>query len=341
MVGAGKIDDIRRLGRGGASVASIARDAGASEPTVRKYPREADLSERPPAVGGGPEPPLPESFAGLVDSRLLEDRRRRHRQRHAARRVYDRLVEERGPEGSCTTVQRRVKRRREGLAAELDAREAQGFLLLDWPPGGCQVDFGQRGHFLVVAFPHSDVGPAQVFWGETAGCVRRGLRDVFEFLGGVPPRAVLDNAAEVGRRAGAGIGASALFRRFAAHCGLGYGFTDPCSGNEEGSAGNRVGAIGGNPFVPVPRPATGGCSERARRSPAAKGTTERARPSPSSSGTTAPRPPRCPPPRSHAWRGSPGSATGRARSRPAASAAAPRAPPTRPARSPSRRAPST
>lgn len=34
MVGAGKIDDIRRLGRGGASVASIARDAGASEPTV-------------------------------------------------------------------------------------------------------------------------------------------------------------------------------------------------------------------------------------------------------------------------------------------------------------------
>ena len=37
MIGVDKIDDIRRLGRGGASVASIARDTGVSEPTVRKY----------------------------------------------------------------------------------------------------------------------------------------------------------------------------------------------------------------------------------------------------------------------------------------------------------------
>ena len=51
MIGVDKIDDIRRLGRGGASVASIARDTGVSEPTVRKYLRETDLSERPPAVG--------------------------------------------------------------------------------------------------------------------------------------------------------------------------------------------------------------------------------------------------------------------------------------------------
>lgn len=50
MIGVDKIDDIRRLGRGGASVASIARDTGVSEPTVRKYLREPDLSERPPDV---------------------------------------------------------------------------------------------------------------------------------------------------------------------------------------------------------------------------------------------------------------------------------------------------
>ena len=40
MIGADKIDDIRRLGRGGASVASIARDTGVSEPTARKYLRD-------------------------------------------------------------------------------------------------------------------------------------------------------------------------------------------------------------------------------------------------------------------------------------------------------------
>ena len=40
MIGVDKIDDIRRLGRNGASVASISRDTGVSEPTVRKYLRE-------------------------------------------------------------------------------------------------------------------------------------------------------------------------------------------------------------------------------------------------------------------------------------------------------------
>ncbi len=263
MIGVDKIDDIRRLGRGGASVASIARDTGVSEPTVRKYLRETDLSERPPAVGRAPESPLLEPFAALVDSWLLEDRRCWHKQRHTAKRVFDRLVAEKGFEGSYSTVRRYVRRRREELAAELDAREAQGFLLLDWLPGECQVDFGQadfrvrgvvtRGHFLVVAFPHSNVGLAQVFWGETAECVCQGLRDVFEFLGGVPLRAVFDNATEVGRRVGAEMRTSALFRRFAAHYGLDYSFTNPHSGNEKGSVENKVGTLRRNLFVPVPQ----------------------------------------------------------------------------------------
>ena len=263
MIGVDKIDDIRRLGRGGASVASIARDTGVSEPTVRKYLRETDLSERPPAVGRAPESPLLEPFAALVDSWLLEDRRCWYKQRHTAKRVFDRLVAEKGFEGSYSTVRRYVRRRREELAAELDAREAQGFLLLDWLPGECQVDFGQadfrvrgvvtRGHFLVVTFPHSNVGLAQVFWGETAECVCQGLRDVFEFLGGVPLRAVFDNATEVGRRVGAEMRTSALFRRFAAHYGLDYSFTNPYSGNEKGSVENKVGTLRRNLFVPVPQ----------------------------------------------------------------------------------------
>ncbi|HJG30808.1 MAG TPA: hypothetical protein K8U80_05365 [Collinsella ihuae] len=178
MIGVDKIEDIRKRARNGASVASIARDTGVSEPTVRKYLRARDLSERPPAVGRPPESPMLEPYAETIDSWLREDRRCWFKQRHTARRVFDRLVEEKGFEGSYSTVQRYVKRRREELSAELDAREAQGFLLLDWLPGECRVDFGQadfrvrgvvqRGHFLVVAFPHSNVGLAQVFWGETA-----------------------------------------------------------------------------------------------------------------------------------------------------------------------------
>lgn len=39
MIGADEIEDIRKMGRGGTSVASIARDTGVSEPTVRKHLR--------------------------------------------------------------------------------------------------------------------------------------------------------------------------------------------------------------------------------------------------------------------------------------------------------------
>ena len=65
-----------------------------------------------------------------------------------------------------------------------------------------QADFRARGivtrsYFLVVTFPHPDVGLTQVLWGETAECVCRGLRSVFELLGGVPLRAVFGNATEV------------------------------------------------------------------------------------------------------------------------------------------------
>lgn len=112
----------------------------------------------------------------------------------------------------------------------------------------------QRGHFLAVTFPHSNVGLAQVLWGEASECVCQGLRNVFEFVGGVPPRAVFDNATEVGRRVGAEVRTSAPFRRFAAHYGLGYSFTNPYSGSEKGSLENKVGAIRRNLLVPIPQP---------------------------------------------------------------------------------------
>lgn len=55
--------------------------------------------------------------------------------------------------------------------------------------------------FLVVTFPYSNVGLAQVMPGQNAECVCRGLKNVFERVGGVPTRIVFDNAAGVGRRA--------------------------------------------------------------------------------------------------------------------------------------------
>jgi hypothetical protein len=133
-----------------------------------------DLSPEPPRARR-PESELLAPYAATVDSWLLDDRKNWHKQRHTAVRVYVRLRDEEGYEGSYSTVQRYVRRRREEMAAEAEARDAQGFLQLDWAPGECQVDFGQadfrvrgvltRGHYLTVSFPNSNVGLTQVFWG--------------------------------------------------------------------------------------------------------------------------------------------------------------------------------
>lgn len=203
---------------------------------------------------GGPVARTPrrhESEGGLlapyeetIDSWPGDDRRSWRKRRHTATRVYVRLRDEEGYAGSYSTVQRHARRRREEMARERDRRDAEGFLTLRWLPGEVQVDFGEadfkvrgvttRGKYLTVTFPHSNVGLTQVFWGETAECVCQGLRNIFEFVGGVPRRAVFDNATEVGRRVGGEVRASGLFRRFAAHYGLGYTLASPPLGQREG-----------------------------------------------------------------------------------------------------------
>lgn len=261
MIGVDKIEDIRKRARGGESIASIARAVGASEPTVRKYARMEDLSPEPPRRREH-ESEVLAPYEETIDSWLDDDCRNWRKQRHTATRVYVRLRDEEGYTGSYSTVQRYVKRRREEMARERDRRDAEGFLTLRWLPGEVQVDFGEadfrvrgvvtRGKYLTVTFPHSNVGLTQVFWGETAECVCQGLRDVFEFVGGVPRRAVFDNATEVGGRVGGEVRTSELFRRFAAHYGLDYTFTNPYSGNEKGNVENKVGCHRRNLFVPVP-----------------------------------------------------------------------------------------
>ena len=261
MIGVDKVQDIRRMGRRGDSVAAISRATGVSEPTVRKYLAREDFSPERPARARRDDT-LIAPFRPTVDSWLEEDRRCWRKQRHTARRVFDRLVEEEGYVGSYSTVQRYVRRRRAEMASAADAREALGYLLLDWLPGECQVDFGQadlrhrgvvrRAHSLTVSFPHSNVGLTQSFWGESAECVCQGLADVFAFAGGVPPRLVFDNATEVGRRVGPSVRTSELFGLFAAHYGFDYSFTSPYSGNEKGNVENKVGATRRNLFVPVP-----------------------------------------------------------------------------------------
>lgn len=113
-------------------------------------------------------------------------------------------------------------------------------LELVWDPGPAQVDFGEadfyesgkliRKKYLTLSFPYSNDGYSQVFGGETAECVCQGLVDIFEFIGGVPPMLIFDNATGVGRRIGDVIHETKLFSRFRAHYHFRVRFCNPYSG---------------------------------------------------------------------------------------------------------------
>lgn len=256
MIGMPTIPSIRQRLDAGDSVAQVARDEGVSEPTVRKYRDMGDFSltvktKKRRASKLDPYKPV-------IDSWLLQDRKRRARQRHTARRIFDRLTAECGYDGSHATVQRYVK------ARKAEARRARdGSLHLEWAPAGAQVDFGVRdfrvlgvvreARCLVAAFPFPDASLAQCLWGESPECACEGLAAVFESCGGAPIRLVFDSATGAGRRVGEAIGTTETFERLAAHHGLGLASCDPYSGNERGAAGNAVGAIRRNAFVPMPR----------------------------------------------------------------------------------------
>lgn len=128
---------IRQLETKGLTHTQIARELGVSRTTVVKYATR-DYSPVPPTGGTASRSLVAGEYARKADEWLEADRRMPRKQRHTARRVHERLVEECGFEGSYSSVQRWVKRWRQRHRGE-----AEGFSELEWAPGSAQVDFGQ------------------------------------------------------------------------------------------------------------------------------------------------------------------------------------------------------
>lgn len=248
-----QIDSIRTAHFKGSSITEIAHDLGFDRKTVRKYLKEKDFSQEMPVKVVRPSKLDP--YKQTIHGWLEEDRKTWHKQRHTAKRIYDRLRKETDYDGSYPTVQRYVKRLKQ------ERYEKAAYLELHWYPGETQADFGEadflvrgrleRLYYLVLSFPHSNHAYAQIFRGETAECVCQGLLSIFNHAGAVPCAIIFDNASGVGRRIEDKIRESDLFRRFRLHHGFELRFCNPNAGHEKGHVENKVGFIRRNYFVPV------------------------------------------------------------------------------------------
>ncbi len=253
MLTMSQINHIKDLSSCGYRISEISEKTGSDPKTIRKYLSQDDFSPVPPIAQENPSKLDP--FKPVIQEWLEEDKKHWRKQHHTAQRIYERLTEEHSYTGSYSIVQRYLKKCR-------SQRVEKANLELVWDPGPAQVDFGEadfyevgtliRKKYLTVSFPYSNDGYSQVFGGETAECVCQGLQDIFEFIGGVPPLLVFDNAAGVGRRVGDAIHESELFSRFRAHYHFRVRFCNPYSGWEKGNVERKVDFNRANLFVPVP-----------------------------------------------------------------------------------------
>lgn len=224
---------------------------------MAKYAGMEDLSPSAP-VPAPRERPAPAGHEEWVASVLGADLGAPRRQRHTARRVYDRLVSERGCEGSHSTVRRFVGDWR--LARSAGAGE--GCLELEWPVGACQADFGSfravvAGEApdpkpLVATLPHSSDGQCVALRSQRPECLRAGLAEVLSRRGRAPRAVVPDDATEAGRPVRGEVTEPGPFSRLRGHHRFESRCRDPRSGNERGSAGNAVGLPRRDPLAPVP-----------------------------------------------------------------------------------------
>ena len=138
------------------------------------------------------DPPISE-WPGRAVTR--KDRSLPKKQRHTAKRIYERLRAEHGFYGKYTIVKDYVRERRR--------RTQEMYVPLSHPAGHAQCDFGQAKavidgveqtvHYFVLDLPHSDACFVKAYPAETTEAFCDGHVSAFSFLGGVPRSIVYDN----------------------------------------------------------------------------------------------------------------------------------------------------
>lgn len=196
-------------------------------------------------------------FIPIIDEILERDKSvRKKKQRHTAKRIFDRLREEYGFTGGYTIVKDYVREKK------LSSKEVY-FPLLQ-RPGTSQTDFGKadvriagelvEAKLFCMALPYSDAIFAIAYQTEKIEAVQDGHNAAYSFLGGVPPANLYDNMStaikKVFRMRGRDVTDGFLALR--SHYLFKSHFCNVGRANEKGVVEGVVGYVRRNFLVPVP-----------------------------------------------------------------------------------------
>lgn len=242
----------------GLSKREIAKVLGISRNTVAKYFDGAAVPWERQPYNQRLAQVMTDSVRTFIRGCLDQDEKENlPKQKHTARRIYDRLIAEMSFSGGESTVRRIVR--------EIRDAAPKTFLPLDFRPAeAIQIDWGEATIYLkgqrmkVQLFCMRLCYSGQPF---VYACPRGNMESFleshvkgFEFLGGVTKRLIFDNG-KVAVKEGYGVHAKeqAYYTAFRAHYAFDTQYCNPGKGNEKGLVEGLVGWMRRNILVPVPR----------------------------------------------------------------------------------------
>ena len=253
-------EEIRRMRlEGECSQRKVAEILGISRNTVRKYwdgefvPWEKKIYERDPTI-------ITDEVIAFINACLDEDEVENvKKQRHTARRIFNRLVEERDYKGCESSIRRAVHE------IKLSRKPDQAFIPLSFSLGeAMQVDWGEAQVYVNGEKVQVNIFCARLcgscapftiaYWHQNLESFLDAIIRSIQYYGGTPKKIIFDNARVAVKN---GFGAHAVAQDNYAILSAHYGFTpvfcNPASGNEKGLVENLVGYIRRNVCVPLPK----------------------------------------------------------------------------------------
>ena len=242
----------------GKSQRAISKMLGISRNTVKKYCKGTQVPWDRQGKSGRQRFIITDEVLEFIRECLAaDDEENIKKQKHTARRIYHRLVEEKGFSGGESTIRE--------IVAELKDKQKQVFIPLSYEPGeAIQIDWGQATVYLagkkiiVHLFCMRECHSADIFciafFRPNEESFLEGLIHGFEFFDGVTKRIIFDNA-KVAVKEGFGAHAKVQdrYKALAAHYAFQCDFCNVSAAHEKGLVEGLVGWVRRNVLVPIPR----------------------------------------------------------------------------------------
>lgn len=250
-------EEIRKRYIAGESQRHIAKTMGISRNTVKKYcegnavPWERKTPERESTV-------LTDETVKFIKDCLQEDDiEHLKKQKHTARKIYDRLVDETGFTGGESTIRAKVHELKEAMPKafiplQFDAGDA---MQVDWGEATVYLNNEKTNVYLFCARLCYSCKPFVIAYRrQNEESFLDAFVRIFDELDGVPRRIIFDNA-KVAVKKGFGKHARMQqgYSQLSAHYGFNAEFCNPAQGHEKGLVEGLVGFARRNFLVPVPR----------------------------------------------------------------------------------------